>query len=556
MPKAVIALGADHGGFEAKKSLIAFLRDNDYRVIDTGACDAEASDYPVFAFRVAEAVSRGQAHLGILLCRSGNGMSMAANRVRGVRAALAHTAELARLARTHNDANILIVGADHLTDSPEEILIAFLESEFEGGRHARRVDIIREYDQMLHSALPTHRLVVAGQSPWLDDISDMLLTSGQLDDLLAQGVRGVTSNPSIFEKAINSGEGRYRAELARMKNEGVTPEEAYERLTTDDIRAACDRLRPIYDRTGGDDGYVSLEVLPEYAYDEETSLNEARRLFDLVERPNLMIKIPGTPEGIRAFRRATADGINVNVTLLFSRANYRAVARAYIDGLSDRLRAGKDVSRIRSVASVFVSRIDSAVDQRLEDIGSEAARGLLHHAGIDNTRLIYADFREIFYGGAMNGDLVNGASAAGAPAAIPGDPDSAEAELNAAAAERFAELAAAGAAVQRPLWGSTSTKNPNLPDTLYAEELVGPQTVNTLPLKTLLALIDHGRVRGNTIEEDLTGARRRTKELAALGIDINDVCDQLQRDGVAAFADSFNTLFASISSALAHPARV
>jgi transaldolase len=517
-----IALGADHGGFETKSRLIVRLKAGGHQVIDVGSCHAEASDYPVFGFRVAEALSWGRADIGVLLCRSGNGIAMAANRVAGVRAAIANNATLARLAREHNEANVLVMGSDYMEEAAEGVLDAFLQATPEGGRHTRRVDIIRAYDRAASSGGALDRMAIAGQSPWLDDISDTLIASGELRRLIEEeGIRGLTSNPSIFEKAINSGQGRYRGDLERLRDAGVTPEEAYERLTLEDIAAAADLLRPLHERSGGDDGFVSLEVLPEYAYDEETTVREATRLYAALARPNVMIKVPGTKEGIRAFRRLTAAGININVTLIFSRDFYNEIAEAYVAGLEDRIRAGGDVSGIRSVASVFVSRIDSAVDKKLEALAAKGgetgalAEALIHRIAIDNTRMIYQDFRSIFYGA------------------------------------RFAELAAAGAAVQRPLWGSTSVKNPKLRDTLYAEELVGAYTVNTLPMATVEALIDHGKIRGNTLDEDIDGAKSRLATLAGLGIDIEAECLELQRAGVKSFAEAFDKLFETVKQALA-----
>jgi transaldolase len=362
-----------------------------------------------------------------------------------------------------------------------------------------------------------------GQSPWLDDISDELIASGRLGRMIEEeGLRGLTSNPSIFEKAINSGKGRYPADLARLKAQGADAQTAYERLTMEDIAAAADALLPVYDRTGGDDGFVSLEVLPSLAYEEEKSVAEATRLFAELGRPNVMIKVPGTDEGIRAFKRLTAAGVNINVTLIFSRVFYGRIARAYVAGLRERIAAGEDATGVRSVASVFVSRIDTLIDKRLEEMRAaekdparrEKIDSILHRVAIANTKLIYQDFKSIFMG------------------------------------EEFADLAEAGAAVQRPLWGSTSAKNPDLPDTLYAEELIGAHTVNTLPAATLEAMIDRGRVRGATIEEDVAGARATMKTLAELGIDIEEACMKLQKDGVKSFADAFDKLFAAIQKAL------
>lgn len=524
MPNSAIAIGADHGGFADKQKIRDFLLARGYRVLDMGTSSTEAADYPVFAFRVAEAVAQGNASLGVLLCRSGNGMAMAANRVAGVRAGIATSIHLAELARQHNEANVLVLGSDFMDDPAEAVLEAFLNAKPDDGRHARRVSMIKQHDRMAVSSHPMHQLAARGQSPWLDDISDMLIKSGELKRLIeVEGIRGLTSNPSIFEKAINSGEGRYRAELAKLKAAKATADAAYEKLTTEDIAAAADLLRPLYDETGGDDGFVSLEVLPNLAYEEEKTVSEALRLFKLLDRPNIMIKVPGTKEGIRAFRRLTAAGVNINVTLIFSRAYYNDIARAYIDGLKERHAAGKDISRVRSVASVFVSRIDAAAGKLLAKIVESdpdasrkaAASSLLNAVAIANTRLIYADFKKLFHGDA------------------------------------FAALAAAGAAPQRPLWGSTGTKDPKLSDVLYVEELIGPQTVNTIPMATAKAFIDHGKVRGNTVEEDLPGAQARIEQLEKLGISLEAICDDLQKAGVVLFAEAFEKLFAAIKSSLA-----
>ncbi len=523
MPKATIAIGADHGGYDDKTKLCRHLKERGYRVIDMGTVNGDATDYPIYGFRVAEAVERGQAQFGVLLCRSGNGMAMAANKVRGVRAAIATNVKLAQLARQHNDANVLIMGSDFMEHPTEEVLDAFLEAAPEDGRHARRVDLIKQYDKTLSSNLPTHQLAAFGQSPWMDDISDTLIASGELKRWVEEkGIRGLTSNPSIFDKAISGGQGRYSAELAKMSKAGVSTEDAYEKLTTEDIASAADILRPLYDATGGDDGFVSLEVLPAYAYDEEKTVSEAARLFKLLNRPNIMIKVPGTVEGIRSFRRLTAEGININVTLIFSRKFYNDIARAYVAGLKDRRAAGKEVARIRSVASVFVSRIDTSVDKTLAEMktkDTDPARiasidSLLHQIAIANTRLIYDDFKTIFYG------------------------------------EEFAALAEAGAAPQRPLWGSTSAKDPAMRDVVYVEELVGPLTVNTIPLSTLNAILDHGKIRADSLSEDVTGAKKKLENLSSLGINLEGVCMDLQKAGVKAFADSFDHLFGTIKTAL------
>jgi transaldolase len=357
-----------------------------------------------------------------------------------------------------------------------------------------------------------------GQSPWLDFISRDLLTSGKLEELIGLGIVGETSNPTIFDKAIGSGT-EYDEELRQLVREGKSVSEIYDTLVLGDIRNAAMTLRPIYDRTNGRDGYVSIEEPPDMAYDTERSFVEARRLFDYLGMPNIMIKIPGTPEGILAFQRAIAAGINVNVTLVFSLDNYRCVAEAYIAGLEERLAAGKPVDRIASVASFFVSRVDTAVDKRLDEIIAATSdeqrrqelRALQGKAAIANAKLAYAAYQEIFSG------------------------------------PRWEALAQKGARTQRCLWASTSTKNPAYRDVLYVEELIGPDTVNTMPLQTIEAFLDHGRVE-RTLDRDVEKARAEYAAIEQAGISMDEVTLQLQKDGVKLFADSFNDLINTIRS--------
>ncbi|MEJ2211479.1 MAG: transaldolase, partial [Anaerolineae bacterium] len=324
--------------------------------------------------------------------------------------------------------------------------------------------------------------------------------------LVDQGVRGVTSNPSIFQKAI-AGSADYDNALEELVAAGLSVDQIYEALVIDDIRAAADVLRPVYKDTGGADGYVSLEVSPRLAHDTEGTVAEARRLFAIIARPNLMIKVPATPEGIPAITTLIGEGVNVNVTLIFSLKQYEAVARAYIAGLEKLAAAGGDVSQVASVASFFVSRIDSAVDRALEGAGDEELKGKI---AIASARLAYARFHELFRG------------------------------------QPWERLAASGARAQRPLWASTSTKNPDYPDTLYVDALIGPQTVNTVPPDTLVAFVDHGLVVP-TLEQDVAEAREQVARLGELGIDLEAITEQLQADGVQAFADSFEALLQAIA---------
>jgi len=373
-----------------------------------------------------------------------------------------------------------------------------------------------------------------GQSIWYDNIRRALIDSGDLAQkigALPSGVtstlgqkvggddlRGVTSNPTIFEKAI-TGSTDYDEAMRQLVAEGKSVNEIYEALVIEDIRRAADLFKPVYARTGKLDGYVSLEVSPLLARDTEGTIAEAKRLWATLDRPNVMIKIPATPEGLPAIRECIAAGININVTMIFAIENYEEVAEAYISGLEQRAAAGQPIDHVASVASVFVSRIDTAVDSQLEarirrsDDENEKATlsSLLGKAAIANSKMQYQRFKEIF------------------------------------SSERFAKLKAKGARVQRPLWASTGTKNPNYSDVLYVESLIGPDTVNTLPPATFTAFRDHGKVR-LTIEENLDEAKKTLATLAEVGIDLKQVCQKLQDDGVKAFADSFESLTQSITS--------
>ncbi len=350
-----------------------------------------------------------------------------------------------------------------------------------------------------------NQLTELGQAVWFDYIRRSFTRAGDLQALIDQGVRGVTSNPAIFEKAI-AGSDDYDADIQRLAGENRSVNEIYETLAIEDIRQAADLLRPLYDRTDGRDGYVSLEVSPTLAHDTDGTIADARRLFAATDRPNLMIKIPATPAGIPAITTAIADGINVNVTLIFSLSQYEAAANAYIDGLEKQLESGGKLARTASVASFFVSRVDTAVDAALENIGRSDLQGL---TAIDNAKLAYARFTEIFAG------------------------------------DRWSRLALAGARVQRPLWASTGTKNPAYADTVYVDSLIGPDTVNTLPPKTLQAFLDHGKV-GVTIDKDVEGARRRISALSDMGIHLETITQQLLDEGVAAFAKPFENLMKRI----------
>ncbi|MGQ9609057.1 MAG: transaldolase [bacterium] len=348
-----------------------------------------------------------------------------------------------------------------------------------------------------------HELSKLGQSIWLDYIRRSLITSGELKELINKGLRGMTSNPSIFEKAIN-GSSDYDESMKSLKNKSAY--EIYENLVIEDIVNAADKFRPVYEETNGLDGYVSLEANPELAYDTDGTINEVLYLFKTVNRPNVMFKVPATPPGIPAIEKLISEGININITLIFSLSQYNAVAEAYISGLEKLDSNGGDISKVASVASFFVSRIDTVVDKELEKIGNTELQGKI---AVACAKMVYASFCEIFN------------------------------------TDRWKNLASKGAHVQRPLWGSTSTKNPKYPDLIYVDNLIGKHTVNTLPLNVLEAFLDHGRVE-LTIEKDLEEAKDQIKQLEKLGIDLNSITEDLQKKGVEAFAESFNALISSI----------
>jgi transaldolase len=346
-------------------------------------------------------------------------------------------------------------------------------------------------------------LAELGQSVWLDYLRRGMVRSGELEGLIHDGLRGMTSNPTIFEHAIGKS-ADYDDALKQLASSRKTDREVFETLAIEDVREAADLFRSVYDRSDGADGFVSLEVSPEVARDTEGSIAEARRLWSAVDRPNLMIKIPGMREGWPAIERCLRDGININITLLFSVEHYRAVLEAYLRALEARVRAGQPVDRIASVASFFVSRVDTEVDRRLEARGGSllALRG---RVAIANARLAYAAFLEM------------------------------------SRSARWLALASKGARVQRPLWASTGTKNPAYSDVLYLESLIGPDTVTTVPPETLWLFDEHGTVR-RTLTDDSGDARAAMDALAAGGIDFADVNHVLEEEGIKKFAASFDQL--------------
>jgi transaldolase len=350
-------------------------------------------------------------------------------------------------------------------------------------------------------------LSAAGVSVWLDDLSRNRLQSGNLQELIdTKCVVGVTTNPSIFQKAFAEGDA-YDGQIAELAERGADVDATIRTVTTDDVRTACDVLKPQWEASDGIDGRVSIEVDPRLAGETDKTIAQAIELWKIVDRPNLLIKIPATEAGVPAITAVLAEGISVNVTLIFSVERHRAVMDAYLAGLEKAKEAGHDLSKIHSVASFFVSRVDTEIDKRLEKIGSEEALNLRGQAGVANARLAYAAYQEVFDGG-----------------------------------QRFQALKADGARVQRPLWASTGVKNPDYSDTLYVTELVAAHTVNTMPEKTLDAVADHGNVTGDTVSGKGAEAQGVFDNLSAVGIDLTDVFVVLENEGVDKFVESWTEL--------------
>ncbi|GAA1363627.1 transaldolase [Arthrobacter rhombi] len=361
----------------------------------------------------------------------------------------------------------------------------------------------------------TQALSDAGVSIWLDDLSRSRLTSGSLKDLIGgRNVVGVTTNPSIFAAALSKGDADYAEQVAELAAAGADVEEAVFQITTQDVTTACDLFAPVATASNGIDGRVSIEVDPRLAHDAEATVAEAKKLFAKVDRDNVLIKIPATVEGLEAITATLAEGISVNVTLIFSLERYRAVINAFMTGLEQAKENGHDLAKLHSVASFFVSRVDTEIDKRLDALGTPEATALKGKAGLANARLAYQVFEEDF------------------------------------SSERWSVLAAAGARPQRPLWASTGVKDPNLPDTLYVTGLVAPQVVNTMPEKTLDATADHAEVTGDTVTGTYDEANQVLDDLAAQGIDYNDVVALLETEGVDKFDTAWKELLVDVRGAL------
>jgi transaldolase len=378
-------------------------------------------------------------------------------------------------------------------------------------REAASSDQDREAEHVIRSGTNAlHRLYAEqDQSPWIDFIDRDLISSGKLEEMVDDGIRGLTSNPTIFAKAVATGQ--YDELIRREIGAGDGPRQIYEEIAVADVGDAADVLGRVYDAADGADGFASIEVEPDLAEDADRTLARARELWARLDRPNVFIKIPATEAGIPAIENAIAEGININVTLMFSVDIYRRVALAYIAGLRRRHERGEDISRVASVASFFVSRVDTKVDKYLEEIGTSQALEARGRAAIANAKLAYEAFGELFGG------------------------------------DEFADLAAAGARVQRCLWASTSTKNPTYRDVYYVEDLIGPETVDTMPLETITAFLDHGRI-DRTLDRDLEAAHEAIRTVEDQGISMKRVTDELIAEGVASFGKSFDELIETIES--------
>ena len=481
----------------------------------------------MYARKVAVAVASGVCDRGIVICGSGVGACIAASKVPGCRAAMCHDTFSARQGVEDDDMNVICLGARVIgSQLAAECVRAFLGARFSGAdRHLRRLAEIRAIEEdarrgvfdagegeAIMSQNPLQKLAELGQSVWYDFIRRDLYQGPELKRLIEEdGLKGMTSNPTIFQKAI-AGSSLYDEDI-REGSAGKDPAAIFESLAVADVRAAADIFRPVYDASGGDDGFVSIEVGPHLARDTQGTIVEARRLWSSCGRPNVMVKIPGTAEGVPAIRQCLSEGININITLLFSVPRYREVMEAYLSALEDRVARQQKVDRVRSVASFFVSRVDTNVDKKLDALaqaGKPKAAALRARLGIANARVAYQAFQEVFGG------------------------------------SRFAALKGEAARLQRPLWASTSTKDPSLPDLYYVEALIAPTSVDTMPPETFQAYKDHGNPKVR-IAEDLPAAQSAFAMLSELSIDFADVARELETEGVQKFSDSFDGLLQTIA---------
>ena len=508
-----VAIGSDHAGFDLKETMKEFLTEEHHEVVDVGTHGRDPVDYPEYAQAVGAALRAHGAERGIIVCGSGVGASMAANRIPGVRAGLCHDTYSAHQGVEHDDMNVLVLGGRVVgAELARELSRAFLNARFTSERrHQRRLA------KMMALENPLRALQIYGQSVWLDYNRHGLIASGELRRLIDEdGLRGVTSNPSIFEKAV-AGSSDYTDMLRAAGVRAMNPKALYEKLAIRDVQDAADTLRPVYGESSRRDGYVGLDVSPFLAYDTAGTLNEARRLCQAVGRDNLMIKVPATAEGIAAIEQLISEGISVNATLLFAVDTYERTAQAYITGLEKLIARGGDPARVAGVASFFISRVDTAIDTltaaRIESTTDAREQSVLRalngKVAVANARLAFQRYQDLFSG------------------------------------PRWEALARRGGQTQRLLWASTSTKHPAYRDVVYVEELIGPDTVNTMAPTTLDAFRDHGRPRAS-LTGDLDAARDTMSSLADAGISMTHVAAALLAEGVQLFSDAFAKLLKTV----------
>jgi transaldolase len=509
-----IAVAADHGGVPLRDDVIEAIRDCGHQALVLGAeFNRPDDDYPTFARLIGEAIAAGRAERGVLICGSGAGVTVAVNKLPGVRACVAHDTYTAHQMVEHDACNVLTLGARVIGVEPaKECVRAFVGATFSGAeRHRRRLGEVIQFERGEHPN-PLQALHQAGQSIWLDNISRALLETGTLARYISGlWLTGLTSNPTIFEHAIAGG-ADYDDAIEHRLDRGLSTRDLFFEIALEDITAAAELFRPIYDATGGTDGFVSLEVSPTLADDTEGTLAEAKRLHGQATRPNVLIKVPGTKAGVVAIEELIYAGIPINVTLLFSREHYLAAAGAYLKGLERRVRDGSSPN-VASVASLFVSRWDAASAPKLPD-------DLRNRLGIAIGQRAFKAYRDLL------------------------------------ASERWKRLGDAGAQPQRLLWASTSAKDPSLPDTYYVTALAAEQTVNTMPEATLLAFGRHGSL-GALLSSDTSAAEAVIAEVAQAGIDVDALAQELQIKGRDSFDDSFIKLLKSLEAKVAalRPAR-
>ena len=500
-----IGIAADHGGFTLKIIIHQFLKNHGYEVIDFGAAvQDDTDDYPDFVIPLAEAVANNEVNRGIAICGSGVGAAIAANKVMGVRAALINDYFSAHQGVEDDDMNLMCLGG-RVTGfaAAQELVIAFLNATFTGAeRHIRRLQKVKNLEKIIPNSIMVKHIHDFGQSIWLDFFDRKIMDSGALQKLIDEdGIRGVTSNPAIFEKAISASD-NYDADISALSKQKISNDKIFYAIAVKDIQRAVEFFKHIYDQSHGEDGFVSLEVSPHLSRDTEGTIKQARELWYAVGRKNVMIKIPGTAEGLPAIRKCIGEGINVNVTLLFGLTRYKEVTDAYIAGLEDRVKSHQSINEVASVASFFLSRIDAMIDPMLKEKGVENIMG---EVAIASAKGAYQIYQDTFY------------------------------------SERFKKLEAHGAKRQRVLWASTGTKDPSMSDVKYVEALIGKETVNTIPFETLEAFRHHGNA-ANRLEDGMNKATNVLAQLKEMGIDIDTITQKLEDEGIAKFNQPYDKL--------------